>query len=560
MSAKRRTRQTAQRASARNTPRKSRIAGVELGRLLRKSRVLMVGLVLVHVLLAYLVLQPAPHTGGDNAGYLTLAKSILERGTYQDLYDSTEPPHTQYPPVFPLILAAASLIGLKSWLQLKFVIIAFSALAVGFTYLWLYRRGRPELAFGVALIMAFSPGVLDLSHWVLSDVPFWAMTMIAVYAWDRLRPGNYRMLALAVIMTTLAYLTRSAGLPLVLAAAAWLIWRRRWRELGAFLLVLAPFAIWWWWRARAQGGVDYVGQFWFVDPYNPALGRIGLTELLVRMKDNGAKYISWHLPVLLFGVQRYLVASVLIVVLGAYGWLVRMRRPRVSELFLPLYIGLLLIWPAVWSGERFLLPALPFILFYAGDAVVRLLRMSAPVAARLVPAVLVAGLILMGLPQLSQATLISRQCMALYRMGDRYACLPPQWKDVLDIAEMAPRLLPDNSAMLSRKPRTFYIASGIPGRTYPLSAQPDTFFHAASAAKARYVLFDRLDALSQAYVAPVLITRSNRFCIMFGLGPDRAVLFGILPSPAPPAADGAQFSTCGDEFWRSPAARASVFR
>ncbi len=555
MSAKQRK----QKGARKTQPRKPHVLGETLGRLLR-ARWLVLVLVVVHLVFAHFVMQPAPHTGGDNAGYLALAKSILERGTYQNLYDPAEPLHTQYPPVFPLILAGASLLGLTSWLQLKYLIVAFSAAAVGFTYLWIRKRGRPELAFAVALILALSPGVLDLSHWVLSDVPFWAMTMAAVWAWDRLRPGDYKLLVAAALLTTLAYLTRSAGLPLLLAAAGWLAWRRRWSELTIFLLIIGPFALWWWWRARTQGGVDYVGQFWFVNPYDPAQGRIGLDDLLVRMKDNGVKYVSWHLPVLLFGVQRYLLLSIGIVVLGAYGWLMRMRRPRVSELFLPLYIGLLLIWPAVWSGERFLLPALPFLLYYAGDGLVRLLRLTFVPAARLVPATVAAGLVFLGLPQLAQSAQLSSQCMQLYRAGDQYACLPQQWKDFATIAELAPRLLPDRSAVLSRKPRAFFIIGGVPSRTYPLTAEPDSFFRAARAAGARYVLFDRLDALSQAYLVPVLVNRSNSFCMLFSLGPDRATMFGIRQAvPAVPPQQETSFEPCGDEYWRSMAVRDSLF-
>ena len=543
--------------------KRSRVAGYEVGRMLRKSRWAIAGaLVVLHVLLAYMAIEPAPHTGGDNAGYVALAQSLVERGTYQDLYDPAEPTHTQYPPVFPAILAIASLIGIKSWMQIKFLIIGFSALGVAFTYMWIRARGRPELAFAVALILAVAPGVIGLSHWELSDVPFWAMTMVAVWAWDRLRPGDYKTLALAIVMTTLAYFTRSAGLPLLIAAGAWLIWKRQWKPLAAFVIVIAPLAALWWWRAKSQGGVDYVGQFWYVNPYDPSLGRIGIAELFIRMKDNGVKYISWHLPVLLFGVQRFLGLSILIVALGVYGWFRRLRRARVSELFLPLYIGLLLVWPAVWSGERFLLPALPFILFYAGDAFVRLLRLTIPVTARLIPAAAAGMLVLIGLPQLSQATQIGRECMSIYRTGDEYACLPQQWKDFYSLAEMAPRLLPDSAVILSRKPRNFYSASGLQGQNYPLFAEPDSFFNTARRMGARYVLFDLLDGVSQAYLAPVLINRSNNFCIMFGLGMDRATMFGIMPNAAPVAAQnpqaGVNFTACADEYWRSPAARDSL--
>ena len=520
---------------------------------------------MLHVLLAYLVIAPAPHTGGDNAGYLSLARSLLERGTYQDLYDPAEPPHTQYPPAFAVILAIASLIGIKSWMQIKFLIIAFSALGVAFTYLWIRRRGRPELAFGIALIMAMAPGVLELSHWELSDVPFWAMTMVALWAWDRLRPGDYRTLAVAVIMTTIAYFTRSAGLPLLVAVIAWLTWRKRWQQLAIFAMVIGPLALWWWWRARAQGGVDYVSQFWFVNPYDPSLGRIDFSGLLERMKDHGGRYISIHLPILLFGAPRLLAVSISIVLLGCYGWVNRLRHARITEFFTPLYLGLILVWPAVWSGERFLLPVLPVVLYYAGDGLIRLLRMSVPKAARLVPAVLIAGFVFLNLPVLAQTTQLSRECMSVYQAGDRYACLPPYWKDFFGLAELAPRVLPDSAVVLNRKPRSFYVVSGLQGQTYPLSNDADTFFAAARELGARYVLFDRLDGLSQAYLAPVLVARSNGFCMMFGLGQDRAILFGILPDAGQTVAavapqGGVSFKDCGNEYWRSAAARDSLYR
>ena len=519
-------------------------------------------IVALHVVLAFLVLQPAPHTGGDNAGYLTLAKSLLERQQYRDLYDPTEPPHTQYPPVFPAILALALTLGLKPWLHLKLLAIAFSALAVSFSYLWIRRHGRPELASGVALMLAVSPGVLAQSFWELSDVPFWAMTMIAVWAWQRLPADLQGRFLLAVVMSTLAYFTRSAGLPLLVAAAAWLGWRRRWTQLALFAAVVVPLAALWWWRARAQGGVDYVSQFWFINPYDPALGRIDIGGLFARIGDNGGRYLTRHLPILLFGVEGLLPLGLIVTALALYGWLNRVRRPGIGELFLPLYIGLILIWPAVWSGERFLLPALPFLLFFAGDGLTRLVRMVARNSARAAGAFAVAIAILIGTPATSEAIRIGTACMSEYRAGERYACLPEPWKDYFAIAQLAPRILPAGSAVLSRKARSFYIIGGVPGRQYPLSADPEQFFQEAAAARARYVVFDGLDGLSSNYLAPVLMSRPDAFCILFSLGEQRAVVFGITGQAAAqgaPVAD-TSFRQCGDEYWRSPAVKDSLYR
>jgi hypothetical protein len=144
-------------------------------------------------------------------------------------------------------------------------------------------------------------------------------------------------------------------------------------------------------------------------------------------------------------------------------------------------------------------------------------------------------------------------------LGDRYACHYPEWQDFFHTAELAGQVLPTNAVTLSRKPRTFWAVSGwVPGRNYPLSADPDSFFVAAQRARARYVVLDRLDALSQRYLMPVLVRRPQAFCLMYGLGPERTAMLGIRPAAdtmSNQSVDPRQvgFSVCGPEYWRSKA-------
>ncbi|NCG33850.1 MAG: hypothetical protein GWP44_13350, partial [Proteobacteria bacterium] len=49
--------------------------------------------------------NPAPHTGGDNAAYVSLAYSLVVDGSYTEAFDPAGLPHTKYPPVFPGLLA-----------------------------------------------------------------------------------------------------------------------------------------------------------------------------------------------------------------------------------------------------------------------------------------------------------------------------------------------------------------------------------------------------------------------------------------------------------------------
>src|SRR5205085_2189714 len=110
------------------------------------------------------------------------------------------------------------------------------------------------------------------------------------WAFERRRRSDDKHFAIAVLATVLAYFTRSAGLPLVIAAIAWLAWRQRWKHLAIFAGVLLPLMFLWWLRAHnLKGGVDYVQQFWSVNPYAPELGRAHIADLFTRAWDNNTK-------------------------------------------------------------------------------------------------------------------------------------------------------------------------------------------------------------------------------------------------------------------------------
>lgn len=496
-------------------------------------RLVLLGVLGLYALLSFLTFEPQPHSGGDNAGYITLARSILERGAYLDLYDPAELPHTKYPPVFPGLLALGMTLGLQPWVGLKLIVVAMGGGAIAGTYLWIRRRGRPALALGTAVVLALAPGVLRETHWILSDVPFWCLTALSLWAFERLRPDDWRRFALAAGLAILAYFTRSAGLPLVLAAALWLGWRRHWRQLLAFALVLLPLAFLWWLRARNVAGVQYVNEFWLVDPYQPQLGQVDVAGLATRIGDNLRKYLAIHLPILLTGAAggAAVLAGAGVVGLGIYGWVRRLRRARVAELFLPLYLGLILLWPAVWSGERFLLPVLGLMLFHAGDGLSRTLART-PRSRLLTGAGAVALLVLLALPGLVAAARFGLACNGAYREGQRYACVDPATQQYYALAEWAGRALPPGERVLSRKPRLFYVMSGLQGRNYPMASTTEALLATADSAGARWVVFDQLGGLAQRYLAPALLQRPRAFCVLQSTGENGVVLFGIRPGAA----------------------------
>src|SRR5215213_3498674 len=140
-------------------------------------------LMVLHAILAALCYQPAPFTGGDDATYLSLAKSLLERHDYTDIWDPGLAPHTQYPPIFPIVVAIGLLAKLDPLVGFKYLMIMISTAAVFASCVWLRRVTTPGIAFCAGFFLAISPEVIWLGQEVLSDPLFWLFAMLALLAW-----------------------------------------------------------------------------------------------------------------------------------------------------------------------------------------------------------------------------------------------------------------------------------------------------------------------------------------------------------------------------------------
>ncbi len=482
--------------------------------------------------------NPAPHSGGDNAGYVTLAYSLVSHGTYTDLYDPAQLPHTKYPPVFPALLALLMLLGARTWTALKTVAAVSTVAATVFTYLWAERRLGPGRAVGVAVLVALSSSVVYYSHWVLSDPTFLALTMVGLWAFDRAdeegaRPG---WLVIGVAAAGLAYFTRSAGLPLLAALGGWLALRRRWRALAGAALAVGIPAFLWWLRARAVGQIEYTSEFWMVNPYDPSLGHVGVGGLLARIVGNVRGYVGTHIPTGIVGKgggPGILALGVILVGLGLMGWLRRgTKRIGVVELFLPLYVGLILLWPEVWSGDRFALPLLPILFVFAVEVLTESARRLGRTTSMVVG---FAALLVVLLPAFGSwlgATRQASACASLTEAGSPFACYGPRFTDFADAATWSGANLPEGSVVLSRKPRIFFVLSGLRSRTFPFEQESGAHLSLADSLDARYELLDQIDGLAGRYVGGAIQRDPGAFCAVRAFGRGTGVgtrLFGVLP-------------------------------
>ncbi|HUQ48861.1 MAG TPA: phospholipid carrier-dependent glycosyltransferase [Gemmatimonadaceae bacterium] len=503
---------------------------------------------ILHLLIAILAFHPAPFSGGDDATYIALARSLIERHDYRDIWDPALPPQTLYPPIFPAIVAIGLLMGLGIAIGLKLMMVFLSSAAVFVSCLWLWRVAKPGVAIGAGVLVALSPEIIGIGREVLSDTPFWLFTMLALLALRKLagaekegdeqhRAGAWKLELAASVAIVAAYFTRSAGLPLLLAAIIWLIVRRRGRAVAILLATSVPFIVLWWLHGRSNPGGGYLGPFLYIDPYVPSRGTIHFRDLLLRLQENGIKYRMYHVPRIVAGLgATSLAAGSVLTLLALFGWVMRLRRPSVVEIWTVFYLGLVLLWPPAWAAPRFLLAIIPVLALYAAESVAFLASFTPwPGFAG---AAGIAVLVGVTAPGIRHHLSDGETCRGQFAEGVEFPCTEPIFRDFFLTAASVKGKLPPGSVVLSRKPTLFYLYSGYQSRLYPLTPVPDSLFAEAARIHARFVVIDQIMDLAPMYLHPVLLARRNDFCVVPEFSHAEAA-FARIEIGGPPLAPGA---------------------
>ena len=114
----------------------------------------------------------------------------------------------------------------------------------------------------------------------------------------------------------------------------------------------------------------------------------------------------------------------------------------------------------------------------------------------------------------------SRVCTQRVAEEGAFGCYQARMREFVSAARWATDGLPENSVVLTRKPRTFFLLSEVKSRTYPLLESADSLLAAADDAGARYALIDYLDNLGSRYLVPSVHQRPLAFCALVGFGGD----------------------------------------
>ncbi len=527
------------------------------GRLSADARI---GLALagLHLLLGLLLYDPTLFPGGDNAGYMILGKSLASGQGYRDIYLPLGPLHTKYPPLYPLLLSVFTPLG--SLQLLKLTSLVLTTLAVWLTYRLADRmvgRGPAVVAAG---LLALSPVLLEYSHYVLSEALFVVLVLTALLWLERAalgpagedgRHGITPALLLGLAAAAAAFLTRTAGLPLLVAVVLFFALERR---LGRFALATAVTAAsaggWWLYQrwASAAPGADvsqptYLKEMLLRNPYDPAAGSAGPGDLAVRGIENLWSYVSEIVPRALAGGwgsapggEGVLTALGLAIAALAFGGWVRRSLSRLgpAELFTVLYALMLALWPPVWTDQRFLLPLLPLLLAYAASGASELgHRLTGGREGARTPA-LATGALAAAIGIGAVVTAVARtpdsvRCLAEYRSGA--PCDPPEFASFYAAAEWAALNTSPDAIAVSRKPRIFFWIAGRRGDLYPYSTDARVVLDGMKRIGADYIVVDAISGTTSRYLIPALRENLPMFKIVYEGGEPPTFVLSFDPDP-----------------------------
>ena len=168
---------------------------------------------------------------------------------------------TKFPPLFPWYLSVIwrlnptfpdnlRLASLFSWLSLA----AYLALA----WAWYGQSGVTEVrAWLLVALLAVNPYVIWFGTSLFSDVFFTCWLLATVLVASR---GGVRMALIAGLLGGCAYLSRTAGIALLVSVPAWMAWKKEWRRAAVFVAAMSPAVIGWmlWTRTHMAHTSDWV--------------------------------------------------------------------------------------------------------------------------------------------------------------------------------------------------------------------------------------------------------------------------------------------------------------
>jgi 4-amino-4-deoxy-L-arabinose transferase-like glycosyltransferase len=189
----------------------------------------------------------------DSFQYTASARNFAVGNGFTIPYGDGElEPMTKYPPMFPILLAAFELVGIKALLGARIANIILFGINIILVFVCTQRLTRSNsFALLISLLFSVSFVMVEVHSWALSEPLYICLGLIAFLVGERyFETRSWRWLMFLGLVVACAFLTRYVGFSLVVACAAIIfflegsLWKRFAETLLFGILSVLPTAIW----------------------------------------------------------------------------------------------------------------------------------------------------------------------------------------------------------------------------------------------------------------------------------------------------------------------------
>lgn len=307
----------------------------------------------------------------DDSIYWVTAKSLAQGDGYRITSLPQQPLQTKYPPLYPAWLSLVWRINPRFPANLPLATL-FAWLPFPL-FVWLVWRFVNEQRFPrwecilLTAVAALNPVAMLLSVSLMSDLQFTCLFVAALWLAERAsRERAPLWLALASGgLGALAYLTRTAGLSLLLAVPLVFVLQRRFRQAFVFAGCMLPAVLGWqiWVRMNQAPGNDLV-TLYYTNYFGFQLYNVPLRDMPLVIWQNLDITLAAITKVLIFDFDFENIQVQRLVGVVALAGVVRLARQS-SRWHYPLTAAVFLAMLLAWHyppDQRFVFPLYPLLL------------------------------------------------------------------------------------------------------------------------------------------------------------------------------------------------------
>lgn len=500
---------------------------------------------------------------GDNIYYYSLGKAISEGKGFTNIMFLKETPHTHFPPGYPLFVSGVLTIFPNDIDAVKTAngILLFLSILLLFIILEKITKNR-IIAFISALLCCVHPSLLHWATIMMSEMLFLFCSLVIIYLllilderklfdFSKGKLINNLLLLLLLLVFSYIYFVRTMGLSLIISAILWslynafsgfFVWmkHRKQKEITnsneqrgyfirtsiVFLLLLATFGITksaWDNRNEKMGKAqsDYIGDFYMKTDGGKMAS---VDDWITRAQNNTQAYITKYIPNTVFMISydkkeaaetSHWVKGILIIALMLVGLLRTKKAGLLLFLYIGMTMGVLIIWPEQYAGERYYTCVIPFYIFLIVNGISESIKLIFRFSRNNYNSIIVQSLAVI----LFSAIFLFPDYLKAQEEPRKIAQLK-SWRKIsnininnyYDAVEWCGKNLPDSARVICRKPEIYYFYSGYHKASgFPKYGDPDTILNYLINIRATHIIIDNWYKHGYQTLYPVVLKYQEKF-------------------------------------------------